>query len=292
LVPRLKTFATRSFWAFALFSSEGLKATLGAYGAIYAFVEMLDFFDIVTKAQYHKYSPIFFFFISIAWTAFTRRPLSRISYKIPKKDLEIEVIFSDLLSMDTDIVISTNTTFDTSFSNGLISPESIQGQFTLKFFQGNLAELDKQLDAQLAGVPFTLRNNAPGKTKEYPIGTIATIRSHNKNFYFVAMAEMNTQGTAKADVRNIDKALENLWTYVKSTGQLRNLSMPVIGTGRGRISMPRKKMIENIAQSFVYASQSGIFSNKLSIAVHPEDADKFQINLYEVRDYLDRSLDY
>jgi hypothetical protein len=54
--------------------------------------------------------------------------------------------------------------------------------------------------------------------------------------------------------------------------------------------MPRKKMVERIAQSFAYASRDKIFSNKLIIVVYPGDADKFAINLFEVKDYLVQSL--
>jgi hypothetical protein len=64
----------------------------------------------------------------------------------------------------------------------------------------------------------------------------------------------------------------------------------LMGTGRGRIEMPRKKIVERIAQSFAYASRNKIFSNKLIIVVYPGDAEKFAINLFEVKDYLIQSL--
>lgn len=66
--------------------------------------------------------------------------------------------------------------------------------------------------------------------------------------------------------------------------------VPLMGTGRGRIEMPRKPMIERIAQSFANASRDKIFSNKLVIIVHPSDVEKFGINLFEVKDYLSQSL--
>jgi hypothetical protein len=63
-----------------------------------------------------------------------------------------------------------------------------------------------------------------------------------------------------------------------------------MGTGRGRVDLSRKKMIERIAQSFADASKEKIFSNKLVIIVRPQDAENFNVNLFEVRDYLARSL--
>jgi hypothetical protein len=49
-------------------------------------------------------------------------------------------------------------------------------------------------------------------------------------------------------------------------------------------------MIERIAQSFADASKEKLVSNGLVIVVRPQDADSFGINLFEVRDYLVRSL--
>jgi hypothetical protein len=49
-------------------------------------------------------------------------------------------------------------------------------------------------------------------------------------------------------------------------------------------------MAERIAQSFSDASTERIFSTKLTIMVHPADAENFKVNLFEVRDLLVRSL--
>jgi hypothetical protein len=81
-----------------------------------------------------------------------------------------------------------------------------------------------------------------------------------------------------------------LWRYVRESGELQELVVPVIGTARGRLEVPRKKMIEKIAESFVDASLEGKFTDRLVIMVHPEDAKKFQINLYDIKDSLNHVL--
>ena len=88
----------------------------------------------------------------------------------------------------------------------------------------------------------------------------------------------------------LDEALEGLWSNMARKGELGDVIMPLMGTGRGRVAIPRKKIIERIAQSFADASQEQVFSNKLSIIVRPEDASKFSLNLFQVRDYLSQSL--
>ena len=129
-----------------------------------------------------------------------------------------------------------------------------------------------------------------GKKKKYAVGTIAKIIAHDFNFYFLAMADMNEHGNAETDITKIDWALKDLWRYMVSQGELGDIVIPLLGTGRGRLEVPRKKIIERIAQSFLDASVSRIFCNKLIIAVHPTDAENFELNLFEVKDYLKHSL--
>jgi hypothetical protein len=54
--------------------------------------------------------------------------------------------------------------------------------------------------------------------------------------------------------------------------------------------MPRKKMVERIAQSFVDFSHDKVFCNRLVIVIYPGDATGYSVNLFEIRDYLGCSL--
>lgn len=244
-----------------------------------------------TRDKYSAYS--FFVVITFAAlvTVISRRPVSKISYRIPKKDFGYEVLIGDLLnSSATNIVISTNTTFDTDIASGLISQNSLQGQFTNKFFAGNTLELDKQIATSLNEIEYQDHPAGKGKKRRYPVGTVAKISTHGKTFYLSAMAELNSEGTAKSTPRMIDEALESLWEYIANKGELGDVAIGLIGTGRGRVNIPRKKMVEEIAQSFSHASQDKVFSNKLTIVVYPSDAERFGVNLFEIRDYLSQSL--
>ncbi len=88
----------------------------------------------------------------------------------------------------------------------------------------------------------------------------------------------------------VEDALGSIWTFIAKHGELRNLAIPLIGTGRGRIGYPRKKMVERIAQYFAASLKDKIFSNRLSVVVRPKDAENFGVNLCEIRDHLMQSL--
>lgn len=287
----LNSIRTWSFWRYALLSKEALALILAIVGSIYLFMELMDFLSIYTKDQYSKYAIFPILFVAVVVVLLTRRPVARVVYKVPGRDYSFEVKIGDLFKEQGDVVISSNTSFDTDVSTGLIDLDSLQGQLAIKVFQGDVAAIDQQLEAGLQNVPHTIRADAPGKVKEYAIGTAAKVTAvPGKNYYFVAMARLNEHGTAKSTVRGVEDALEGLWKFVTDQGEMRTLVMPLMGTGRGRLAIPRKKMVERIAQSFADASKEKLFSNRLVIVARPEDADKFDLNLFEVRDYLARSL--
>jgi hypothetical protein len=285
-----RSICTFSFWRYALFSAEALSKLLATIGAIYLFMELMDFLHIYTKDQYSSLAIIPITVAALLFVIVTRRPVSRVTYKAPQRDYRFEVKIGDIFAENADIVISSSTTFDTDMSKGLIAVESLQGQLALQVFQGNTTEIDRQLSEGLRRYEHVLRADAKGKKEEYPIGTVSKVTAAGRIFYFVAMSRLNEHGTARSTLHDIDDALEGLWRFIGDQGELRNLAIPLLGTGRGRIELPRKKMIERIAQSFADASRDRIFSNKLTILVHPQDAENFGVNLFEVRDYLIRSL--
>lgn len=287
-----KSVFTLSFWRYSLFSKGALVSIFSISGAIYLAIEMLDFFSMYTKDRYSRYTIFIIFAISSLITVATRRPASRISYKIPKRDFSYEVVIGDLLQTKCpNVVISTNTTFDTDIATGLISPESLQGQLAFRYFNSNTADMDRQIEESLKGIDAVDHPTGKGKKKRYPVGTTAKLQAHGKTFFFVAMSELNDEGNARSSVRMIDDAAEALWSYITSRGELGDIAIPVMGTGRGRVQLSRTKMVERLAQSFAHASVDKVFSNRLVIYIHPSDAEKYSVNLFEIRDFLALSLD-
>jgi hypothetical protein len=286
----LKSIRTFSYWRYALFSAEALGKFLGVIGTLYLFVELLDTFKLYKKDDYSNLAIIPMFFIALIYVLGTRRPVTRVRYRVPNKDFSIEVKIADLLSCKGQIVISSSSTFDTDMASGLISPNSLQGQFANKFFEGRTDEIDAQIDLSLKNETPRTNTARPGKTNEYPIGTTAHVRAHGNDFYFLAMSHMNQHRNAESSIRIIDEALERLWDYIATRGELGDIFIPLLGTGRGRVAFPRKNMVERIAQSFANASQDKIFSNRLVIIIRPADATRFSINLFQIRDFLSHSL--
>jgi hypothetical protein len=279
-----------AYWRYALFSGEAIGKFFAVIGILYLCVDLADAFDVYKKDRYSYYGLLILVALALLYVLTTRRPLSRVSYKIPQKDFAVEVVIGDIFNMPGEVIISTTSTFDTDMASGLIAASSLQGQLATRYFNGQTPEIDRQIEASLARDHHAINEKRPGKKKEYPIGTVARVSAHSKNFYLVAMSHMEEDKNAQSDLKIIDEALEKLWINLASKAELGDIVMPLMGTGRGRVSYPRKKMIERIAQSFTDAASKRAFSNKLIIVVRPEDTAKFSLNLFQVRDYLGHSL--
>jgi len=274
------SITSKAYWRY-IFSIDGFKSILAIFGVIWLIIESLDFFNIYTRDQYSSYAFFIFLAISILISILLRRPIKSITIALPAQDINVEVRIVDLFEVSGAAMISSNTLFEADVAGGRIAVDSLQGQFTAKYFTGNQIELIESINNELKSIC---------STSPYPMGTTIPIHTHGKTFYFTAMAEIGEGGNASSSTSDIKSALNGLWNYVRVNGELQELAVPVIGTGRGRIQMPRKKMIALIAESFVKESTQNKFTDKLIITIRPEDAQNFGTNLYDIKDHLNHVL--
>lgn len=274
------SITSKAYWKY-IFSFDGFKSILAIFGSIWLIIETLDFFNVYTRNQYGTYAFFIFIGLSIIISILLRRPIKAISISFPEFDFGIEVRIIDLFDLNAATMISTNTNFEADVASGKIAVDSLQGQFTAKYFTGNQTELLKKIDEELS---------TTGQKNPYPMGTTIPIHTHGKTFYFNAMSEIGKGGNASSSISDIKNALTGLWNYVRNNGELQELAVPVIGTGRGRVQISRKKMIALIAESFAKASKEKKFTDKLIITIRPKDAENFGINLYEIKDHLNHVL--
>lgn len=267
---------SKAYWRY-IFSLNGLKSILAIFGIIWLIIETLDFFQVYTRDKYGSYAFFIFIILSTIISILLKRPIKSISIRFPEYDFTIEVRIVNLFDISGATMISTNTVFEADVAGGKIAVDSLQGQFTAKYYTGNQIELIKDINEELKVLNMT---------PPYPIGTTIPIHTHGKTFYFTAMAELGEGGNASSSIPKIQTALNGLWDYVRIKGELIELAVPLIGTGRGRVKISRKKMIALIAESFVKATGQGKFSDKLILAIRPADAQNFGINLYDIKDHL------
>ncbi len=216
-----------------------------------------------------------------------------VSEKLGETDVLIEIRVDDIFNIEDGVfVISTNTTFDTDISGGLISADSLQGQFTQRYYNA-VEHLDYELEQKLENQSFTLvEDNRKGKQKRYEIGTVVGLKPKGQMAYWIAIADTNEHGVPDGSFEEIVECLGKLWNHIGEQGELGNLIVPVLGTGRARVNVQREKMIREIIQSFIAACSEKKFAEKLTIVISPKDHCEYDIDLHELEKFLQHLCKY
>jgi hypothetical protein len=189
------------------------------------------------------------------------------SYESP--NMRIRIVKGSLFEQPGHLVIGMCDTFDTSVPN-IIERNSVQGQFLSQVFDDDVAEMDRQLSAALIGHANPIGQIAKeGKTDQYPLGTVAVLRSNSRRFFCLAYTQMNDVNEARATVDGIWLSLERLWAAVSAHSNGGVIAMPVIGGGQSRIAqfLPAQDSIRLVVMSFMFASRREKLCSGLDICV-------------------------
>lgn len=274
-----------------------LGVLLSSYGLIWGILEPILSFITDENCQ-NKIRKLWWLYllITLLITIFRSFPKLRYKYIIKDKDVVLELRIGDFFSDKGDMIISANSHFITELNNGLISPKSIQGQFT-ELYYTNVEHLDNDLQKALANeTPIENSKALFGKTNEYKLGTTAKIevtkKKRSRTAYFVAISRMDENKTCNCSKEEFGEALGVMWNYLKEKGSRGNIIMPIIGSGYARVDMKREDIIRFISKSFVAANADRKVCDKLSIVVFPRDVNMFELNLERVKTYLHYEINY
>jgi hypothetical protein len=217
------------------------------------------------------------------------KPVTRVSARVKKRDLTIAIELGDIFDTTDTLVIGTNCTFDTDPAGGLISPSSLQAQYTERYF-GNFQNLDAVLVTKLEDESFVElvpEVKRIGKRRQYPMGTVVKLNSKSRDAYFVTNARMNGHGVASSTITDLQESLAGLWEFISERGGgLPNLRMPVIGTGLAKVTATREEVVREILRSFFASCSADRFCDQLTIVISVNDYITHEIDLRALGEYL------
>ncbi|MFD8391175.1 macro domain-containing protein [Streptomyces sp. NPDC059680] len=228
--------------------------------------------------------------LSCLWALMRCIPRGSIGRHFKQPDFSVTVKVGDLFSEQSDLIIGFTDVFDTSTEGGdIISPRSVQAQFLQRVFRGDISALDAALEAALSGSPVceseSEMSKPKGKRDRHPLGTVAVIDNGSFRYYCVAYSRMSNELIAQSSVDRLWQSLGNVWTAVASRGHLEPVAIPILGSDLARVgSLGRESLVKMIILSFVARSRVSLVSRKLTVVVHPADAD--EVNLSEVQAFL------
>ncbi len=230
---------------------------------------------------------------AVVWSIKRSWPIRQEEHRLELSDTKMAIRVDDILNVDGAIIVGTNTTFDTSISKGIISPDSLQGQFTNKYYDTE-EHLDSDLEKSLKhenAIP--IEDGRKGKKQKYANGTVAKLESRGRIGYWVAISDMNEHSVASSSREQVLEALGKLWQYISERGDLGEIAIPILGTGRARILHTRREdMVREIISSFIAASSESTFCDKLTIVIAERDYREQQMDLRELGRYLEHCCRY
>ena len=266
------------------------SSLLEVFGVLWLITEILSYFFSISD-NFLKSHWYLFLFIGVFWGLQKSWPKLKIAHCLKNRDVSIDICISDIFKQKGSFIVGSNTTFETD-SDSIISPDSIQGQFTKKYYD-KIDHLDKDISDELKNEKFELlKDERKGKCKRYPFGTVVKIRSKNQTAYFLAISELNKHGNASSSFENLKTALSSLWEYIASRGEFEPLIIPILGSRFTRLHNKRDEIIREIIQSFVAANSAKKITDRLIIVIFPKDFCEYRLNLQKLNKYLEHLCEY
>jgi hypothetical protein len=262
---------------------------LAIFGGIQLLSELYELFIACLPESIRKH---WWLFLLIALLVGFWRAIPEISRKcrVGGTDVFIEMRVADVLSLSDPLIVASNRTFDTSLEEGIVSAESLQGQVTNLCFP-SVPSLDSQIEASLESersIECDRMTKSRGKLKLYDLGSVASVKSSNRQFYFLALATLNAHGNAHVSVDDLLDSFPRLWEYIRTRGEFTPLIVPILGSGRSRVRATRDQIIQEIIRSFIAATRSGPkFCEKLTIAIAPADFKSGTVDMREAFRFLE-----
>ncbi len=280
-------------WLCNLISIRSGTVLLNLFGALWLCIEIANYFFpetqlaiILPRTWWVFLTMGIFIAVAIAFPKF------RMSHKLKGRDVTIEIAVGNIFEFPGTLVIGSNTTFDTEISEQLISENSIQGQYSKRYYSDE-KQLNREIESQLENIPGeTLSGNRVGKNIRYPMGTVVRLNPRGSAAYFLAIAHVNEHGVASSKYEDLQDSLAKLWVFIGEHGSKDSIVMPVMGTGYGRLIQPREEVVQEIVKSFVAACADMVFCDKLTIVLYSRDVERHQISFEKLNEYVKYVCDY
>ena len=267
---------------------------LASFGAIWLAVEIVSFFNedielfLSTKGWW-------FFALGLVFACFFSRPRKVFRFQLKDRDVTIEIRIANAFEISGDLVVPTNTTFDTDLEGRIPKAHSIQGEFTRRYYDSEVHHLDSDIDNELTNEEYRFVEQTErkrGKKKQFPIGSVIQLKRKNRIFYLIANTHINDAGVASTTIENLRESLAKLWYYISEKGAKGDIVIPLLGTGKARLGEKREDIFLEIIRSFIASCSSGTYCDKLIVVIFPPDVIKHRIDLNYLKDFLEYSCKY
>ncbi|MCY8784176.1 macro domain-containing protein [Bacillus spizizenii] len=281
---KLKTFFSIHSWRHSLSIKKFILNWLAIFGVIWTLVDFFDYFFI---GENHELKPNVWFILAMGLilSIWISRPRLLRTVSLEDKDITMQIVVNNIFNLKKEsLIIPSNS----SFQHNHIDEDAVIVQFRNRFFS-NSAQFDEAIANALKNIPkerFVLN----GKTvNKYPIGTVAQIPIpgfDGRTAYVLASADLNEFGRGDPNIDDLRTALFSLWNYIGEQGNTKPLAIPIIGSGRHRLTQNRYELIAQIVSTFLIAIQQRKFTSRLTLTILPRAYLENKYNIDDIENYI------
>jgi hypothetical protein len=249
-------------------------------------IEFVQFFPTLTLLnEFLQQRSIFAVLLisSIIYSVIKNRPKRSFCFKLQGRDAEVELFIGDMDELKGSLVVPINSEFDVYLGGSVGSATSVKAMVIHNYFGGDHEAVKKLIQRELKVAAFA-GEKVNGK---YKVGTMVQLELPNKSkrFYLVVNSHKVSGRRVRTEIEDFYKTLNGLWIALGKQGAKEDIAVPLLGTGNGRLSLPRQEVYKEIVRSFTAACAARIFCNKLTIVIRQEDVISYQINVQELVEF-------
>ena len=193
----------------------------------------------------------------------------------------LTIEFGDLFERDGWTAISVSDFFNSTVDEDLISSKSLHGIVLNRFWDGNTADWQSQVNSSLRHVKFETVQQPKGNRRRYPIGTTAKATIESRKFLFVALGRANEKNVTKNNAEGLICAVRGMLEAARAACASEPLNIPLMGAGLSRIGIKDAVLTDLIITAVMEESRSAKITNEIRIVLPVSLRDTINIKQYE-----------
>lgn len=200
-----------------------------------------------------------------------------ISVDVPTTQTRLTLKYGDLFDERADLIIAVNEFFDGALGQ-IVSPDSIHGQFVIRYFNSDEAAFRQSIDPILAGFQGGQVARAVQPDTSYPIGTALRIPIGQQDAYLVALTKTDLlTHKATTNVANLWIALTNVLESVHHLNSGKPVAMPLIGNGLSGLNLQPQHLLRLLVLAIVETSKKMQMPRSITVVLHESCFEKLDL---------------
>ena len=234
----------RLFWSYKWCIAERFLAAIGML------LGLLELIKLFVEIPYSCVWGIVILLASVVWGLCFLRKTKKTKLKL-NKVTDIYIKYDDLFNADGIKVIPVNEYFDTHIGDGIISPDSLHGQFIRRYFNGREDELSEKIKEQLKRhTPYDRNRGRNLKLQlpenKYALGTSIRINDGENHFILVALTRFNKYEHVEVKEEEYIPIVQKMFYYIEQLNDNMPICVPLVGSGQSGFNMSHMQLLNSM----------------------------------------------